>query len=179
MEATNQSGGQSTSQFAGQPAQSRGFTMTRVLPASRDAVWAAWTEPERLRWFAGVEPGVDFEPSVDLRVGGAWRVHLYQPDGEDYFTGGIYQEIVPNERLVFAWGAAGGWPELDPSRVDDVPVVTIELADGADGTVMTTSFGFADTVPDADVAKWFDLGIRAGWSDTIGRLAPALASTAP
>lgn len=152
----------------------RGFTMTRVLPTPRAAVWAAWTEPEKLRWFAGVEPGVDFEPSVDLRVGGAWRVHLYQPDGVDYFTGGIYREIVPGERLVFAWGAVGGWPELDPSRVDEVPVVTIELADGADGTVMTTSFGFADTLPDADVVKWFDLGIRAGWSDTIDRLAPAL-----
>ena len=163
-----------TTQPTTEPAHSRGFTMTRVLPAARDAVWAAWTEPERLRWFAGVEPGADFEPSVDLRVGGAWRVHLYQPDGVDYFTGGIYQEIVPGERLVFAWGAVGGWPELDPSRVDEVPVVTIELADGADGTVMTTSFGFVETMPDADVAKWFDLGIRAGWTNTIDRLAPAL-----
>jgi uncharacterized protein YndB with AHSA1/START domain len=165
---------QSATESANGPITGRGFTMTRVLPASRDAVWAAWTEPEKLRWFAGVEPGFDFEPSVDLRVGGAWRVHLYQPDGVDYFTGGIYQEIVPNERLVFAWGAVGGWPELDPSRVDEVPVVTIELADGADGSVMTTSFRFVDTMPDTDVAKWFDLGIRAGWSDTIDRLAPAL-----
>jgi uncharacterized protein YndB with AHSA1/START domain len=160
-----------------EPTTDRGFTVTRVLPASRAAVWAAWTEPEKLRWFAGVGPGVDFEPSVDLRVGGAWHVHLYQPDGMDYVTGGIYQEIVPYERLVFAWGAVGGWPELDPSRVDEVPVVTIELADrpdGPGGTVMTTSFGFADTMPDADVARWFGLGIRAGWADTIDRLAPAL-----
>jgi uncharacterized protein YndB with AHSA1/START domain len=174
IEPTTQSTTESGSESTNGRTTGRGFTTTRVLPASRDAVWAAWTEPEKLRWFAGVEPGFDFEPSVDLRVGGAWRVHLYQPDGVDYFTGGIYQEIVPNERLVFAWGAVGGWPELDPSRVDEVPVVTIELADGADGSVMTTSFRFVDTMPDTDVAKWFDLGIRAGWSDTIDRLAPAL-----
>ncbi|MCF4121437.1 SRPBCC domain-containing protein [Antribacter sp. KLBMP9083] len=158
----------------------RGFTLTRVLPAPRAAVYAAWTEPERLRWFAGVERGVDFEPSVNLRVGGAWRVHLYQPDGVDYFTGGVYREIVPGERLVFAWGAVGGWPALDPGRLDEVPLITVTFADatlpgGRTGTEMTVAFGFAESVTAEEVERWFGLGVRAGMSATLDRLAPALA----
>ena len=46
-----------------------------------------------------------------------------------YFTGGVYREIVPDEKLVFAWGATGGWPELDPDRLDDSPQVTLTLAE--------------------------------------------------
>ena len=44
-----------------------------------------------------------------------------------YFTGGVYREIVPDEKLVFAWGATDGWPKLDPDRLDDSPQVTVTL----------------------------------------------------
>ena len=45
-----------------------------------------------------------------------------------YFTGGVYREIVPDEKLVFAWGATDGWPQLDLERLDDSPLVTVTLS---------------------------------------------------
>ena len=159
----------------------RGFTMVRHIPAPRTAVFAAWTQPDRLRWFSDAPEGVDDEASVDLRPGGSWRVHLYEGGGSTrhYHTGGIYTEVVPDERLVFAWGAVGGWPDVDPDRLDDVPLVTVSLRDevldgGVTGTEMTVHVGFADTVTANEMARWFGLGIRGGWSDTIDRLAPSL-----
>ncbi len=104
----------------------RDFTLTRLIPAPRADVFAAWTQPEKLHWFSGTEPGFDNEASVDLRPGGSWRVHLHEggDSTRDYYTDGVYREVVPGERLVFAWGAAGGWPEIDPDRLDEVPIVT-------------------------------------------------------
>lgn len=159
----------------------RSFTITRHVPAPRAAVFAAWTQPDRLRWFSDAPAGVDDEASVDLRPGGAWRVHLYEGGGSTrhYYTGGIYTEVVPGERLVFAHGAVDGWPEVDPDHLDTVPLVTVSLrdevlADGTAGTEMTVHIGFADTVSVNEMARWFGLGIRDGWSDTLDRLAPSL-----
>jgi uncharacterized protein YndB with AHSA1/START domain len=39
----------------------------------------------------------------------------------------VYREIVPDEKLVFAWGATDGWPKLDPDRLHDSPQVTVTL----------------------------------------------------
>jgi hypothetical protein len=55
---------------------------------------------------------------LDLRVGGVWRQHMMIDESTAYVTGGIYREIVPDEKLVFAWGATDGWPRLDPDQLD-------------------------------------------------------------
>ena len=64
---------------------------------------------------------------VDLRVGGTWRQQMVIDADTQYMTGGVYAEIVPHRRLAFYWGAAGGWPSLDPERLWDSPVCTVEL----------------------------------------------------
>jgi uncharacterized protein YndB with AHSA1/START domain len=97
-------------------------------------------------------------------------------EGTDYFTGGVYREIVPDEKLVFSWGATGGWPELDTDRLDDSPLVTVTLGQIGGRTEMTVHValppGFsADGMPDG----WFG-HIRTGWRDTVDRLADALAA---
>jgi uncharacterized protein YndB with AHSA1/START domain len=104
----------------GTAADGRGFTLTRHIPAPRTAVFAAWTQPDKLGWFSLAPDGVDDEASVDLRPGGVWRVHLYEGGGSTrhYYTGGIYTEVVPDERLTFAHGAVDGWPEIDPDDLD-------------------------------------------------------------
>jgi uncharacterized protein YndB with AHSA1/START domain len=37
---------------------------------------------------------------VDLRVGGAWRLKMVIDDDSEHFTGGMYLDIVPEEKLV-------------------------------------------------------------------------------
>ena len=105
----------------------RDFTLTWTLDSP--CADATWTDPDHLGWFYNDEQPVPTEPiELDLRVGGVWRQHMVINESTAYFTGGVYREIVPDEKLVFAWGATGGWPELDPSRLDDSPLVTVTLS---------------------------------------------------
>jgi uncharacterized protein YndB with AHSA1/START domain len=98
-----------------------------------------------------------------------------------YFTGGVYREIVPDEKLVFAWGATGGWPSLDPDRLDDSPLVTVLLSQEGGRTAMTVHIELPASLSEDQVQEWLSLGIRDGWRDTVDRLAARLAptSTAP
>jgi uncharacterized protein YndB with AHSA1/START domain len=153
------------------------FTLTWTLDGPPASVFQAWTDPDHLDWFYNdAQPRPDEPIELDLRVGGAWRQYMVLDEHTAYFTGGVYREIVPDERLVFSWGAAGGWPELDPDQLDDSPLVTVVLEHVGEHTEMTVhvelpaSFS-ADSMPE----DWFG-HVQSGWRDTVGRLAAELAA---
>jgi uncharacterized protein YndB with AHSA1/START domain len=151
----------------------RGFTLTRMLDAPPEVVWQAWTEPEYLDWF--FNPGtVPSQPTtVDLRVGGAWRQHMVESAERAYMTGGIYREIVPCRRLVFAWGASGGWPDTDEANG---PQVTVELTPVGARTRMDVALHLPDQLSDAEVQAWLDKGVEKGMAMTVDRLVAKLGS---
>jgi uncharacterized protein YndB with AHSA1/START domain len=155
----------------------RGFTLTRTLNAPRATVWRAWTDPAELTWFLNPGQAAPTEPiTVDLRVGGAFRVHMIVNDELDYLTGGIYREIVPIERLVFEWGAVGGWPDLDPSHPDDAPLTTLEFTEtGPSTTEFALTVSFPDSMAETRADDWLTTGMRDGWGMTIDRLVDQLA----
>jgi uncharacterized protein YndB with AHSA1/START domain len=108
---------------------------------------------------------------LDLRVGGAWRQRMVISEQTNYMTGGVYREIVRDEKLVFAWGATDGWPELDPERLDESPSVTVLLS-GRDGrTEMVVTVELPATVSEDVAREWLEMGITNGWRDTVDRLA--------
>ncbi len=152
----------------------RSFTLKRILNAPRDLVYQAWTDPAHLQWF--FSPSMPFPPEpidVDLRVGGAWRVKMVINEQLQYFTGGIYREIVPGEKLVFTWGAMDGWPEIDSAHPDDCPVVTVTLnplGERGEKTEMIFHVALSDQLSDERAREWLATGMRAGWCDVIDRL---------
>jgi uncharacterized protein YndB with AHSA1/START domain len=84
-----------------------------VLPAPREEVWAALTDPERLAdWFAS-------EVDLDLRPGGG--AHFRWGNGEERRA--TVTEVEPEERLSFEWSDEGA--------------VEFTLEDDADGTLLT------------------------------------------
>ena len=106
------------------------LTLTRRLRARPEKVYAAWTEPENLvRWFGPgqVKPGTT-QAELDVRSGGRYRISFTRDDGEYFEAGGIYREVVPNERLVFTWA----WHST-PERES---LVTITLKPDSAGTLM-------------------------------------------
>jgi uncharacterized protein YndB with AHSA1/START domain len=104
----------------------RRLVLRRVLPASPDRVFAAWTDPASLsRWMS---PNRSASATLDLRVGGAIRIVMKGPDWDIEHTG-EYREIDPPARLVFTWNSPYTGPE--PS------IVTIELRPHGDGTELT------------------------------------------
>jgi uncharacterized protein YndB with AHSA1/START domain len=154
----------------------RDFTLTWTLDAPPAKVFQAWTDPDQLDWFYNDGQPKPSEPiELDLRVGGVWRQRMVIDDSTAYFTGGVYREIVPDEKLVFAWGAADGWPELDPDRLDDSPQVTVLLSRADEQTEMVVHVELPAALSEEGVQEWWSLGVRDGWRDTIDRLAAALA----
>jgi uncharacterized protein YndB with AHSA1/START domain len=159
--------------------QHRDFTLTWTLDAPRAQVFRAWTDPDHLHWYYNDQQPMPDEPiEVDLRVGGVWRQRMVIDESTDYVTGGVYREVVPDEKLVFAWGATDGWPKLDPDNLDDSPRVTVTL-DQSDGrTEMTVHVELPAGLAEEEVRKLFAMGVREGWHDTVDRLAAQLSRAA-
>jgi uncharacterized protein YndB with AHSA1/START domain len=82
---------------------------------------------------------------------------------------------VPDERLVFAWGATDGWPNLDSEQLDDSPLVTVTLSAVGDRTEMTVHVELPARLSEDRVQEWWSMGIRDGWRDTVDRLAARVA----
>ena len=107
------------------------LTFKRRLKASPDKVYAAWTDPQKLvQWFGRADARREtMHAEIDLRVGGRYRVSFSVPAGEYFEVGGVYREVVPNERLVFSWA----WH----STPDRESLLTLSLKPDGDGTLLT------------------------------------------
>lgn len=135
--------------------------IARVLDASRDLVFKAWTERERVVRWLGPE---GFEATLfesEARPGGAWRSRMRSPDGKEYAEHGVVREISPPERFVFTQV----WDD-DPEHET---VVTVELSEQGGRTQMTFHQGVFETVDARDRH-------REGWSQSFDRLEDYLAT---
>lgn len=77
------------------------IAMTRVFNAPRRLVFDALTKPELVKqWLLG-PPGWTMPVcEIDLQVGGAFRYVWRHADGREMGMGGVFREIVPQERIV-------------------------------------------------------------------------------
>jgi uncharacterized protein YndB with AHSA1/START domain len=136
----------------------------RTFDAPREAVFAAWTNPEVLRRWWASEPGWR-SPSaeVDLRVGGRYRLSMGEPDGGPvHAVTGEYTEVRPPERLAYTWAWEGDPPEMDGSAGT---LVTVEFTeDDGRTTVTVVHTGFA-----TEQARDLHRGGWGGCLDSLGR----------
>jgi uncharacterized protein YndB with AHSA1/START domain len=96
----------------------REIVMTRVFDAPRRLVFEAWTSPEHLpHWMLGPPGWTMTVCEVDLRPGGAWHFAWRNADGTEMDMRGVYQEIVPPERVVHIESWGGDWPETLNTQV--------------------------------------------------------------
>jgi uncharacterized protein YndB with AHSA1/START domain len=84
-----------------------------------------------VQWFAQAQarPG-SLQADLDARSGGRYRISFTDAQsGEYHEVGGVYREVVPNERLQFTWA----WHST-PERES---LVTISFKPDTVGTLMT------------------------------------------
>lgn len=87
----------------------RELVLTRLIDASPDKVYRAWTEPELLKqWFAPL-PYTTPAAELDVRPGGANTIVMRGPDGTEFPNRGVYLEVVKNERLVITDSYTEAW----------------------------------------------------------------------
>jgi len=108
------------------------LTVKRRLKAPPAKVFAAWTDPEKMKRWMGPGEIVAERVESDARVGGRYRVEMRRPSGETHCVGGVYREIVPNEKLVFTWA----WDPVAPDEPHE-SLVTVLLKADESGTLLT------------------------------------------
>ena len=141
------------------------FKVERTYPATPARVFGAWSDAgTKRRWFgAPDQPPAHFE--LDFRIGGRELNRGTGPDGRTYTYEARYQDIVPDERIVYAYEMY-----LDDQRIS-VSLGTVELVPLGDQTRLTyTEQGaFLDGL-DTPAAREHGTGELL---DALGRLLPA------
>jgi uncharacterized protein YndB with AHSA1/START domain len=131
------------------------LTLKRRLNAPAEKVYAAWTDPEKIvKWF-GPDAGPVTKAEIDLRVGGSYNIGFHTQDGEYHQVGGVYREVVPNEKLVFTWA----WHTM--KERESLVTITVK-PDGAGSMLTLLHEKFAD-----EAARD---GHKRGWSGSLDKL---------
>jgi len=144
----------------------RRLDMERHYDAPRALVFAAWTEPERMKQWWGPSGWTITASEADLRPGGAFRYTMRSPEGDEHVVEGTIAEIDPPARYVTV-SELGGDGAHPPVRV--VATVTFVERDG--GTlvrIVTVATAAADIIDAATE------GMDEHTSEHLGRLAAYL-----
>ncbi len=118
--------------MATQSAVRPSLTLKRRFKAPPAKVFAAWTDPEKIKGWMGPGEIKTMRAEADPRVGGRYRVVMQSPGGEEHDVGGIYREVVANEKLVFTWA----WKVAPPDEPHE-SLVTVLLKPDGSGTLLT------------------------------------------
>lgn len=124
----------------------RRLEVERHYDAPRERVFAAWTEPDRMKqWWGPAGWTIPFS-EADLRAGGRFRYAMRSPEGEEHIVEGTIGEIDPPSRYVTI-SELGGDGAHPPVRV--VTTVTFDERDGGTLVRMVTVATAAADIIDA------------------------------
>jgi len=146
------------------------LSLTRIIAASPDKLYRAWTEPELLKqWFAP-SPFTTTTAQLDVRPGGANLIVMRGPDGVEYPNHGVYLEIIPGRKLVFTDAFASAWiPSAKPFMT---AVITFDAI--GEGQTRYTARALHWSAEDRETHE--AMGFHEGWGQCADQLA-ALASS--
>ena len=130
----------------------------RFIKASRDRVYAAWTDPVQLKQWFGPENVQTRDLIADPRVGGTFRWDVTNPEGEEMTMRGEYRELQPGKKIVFTWQ----WAD-DEDWENHVSIVTVELADADGGTELRLTH---EQLPNEESRD----GHTRGWESALDKL---------
>jgi uncharacterized protein YndB with AHSA1/START domain len=122
------------------------FRIERAYAVPRERVYRALTDPAaKSMWFVGGAGYTTLEREMDVRPGGRERLKGRWESGLVSTFDAFYFDVVPNERLVYAYEM-----HLDERKIS-VSLATFELRADGDGTllVMTENGAFLDGYEDA------------------------------
>ena len=122
------------------------FVIHRSLVFARETVFAAWaSSAAKSKWFVGPSGWQAQQREVDFRVGGHERLVGRHASGKVSSFDARYYDIVPNERIVYAYEMHQGDVRIS------ISLATIEFKARKGGTdlVITEQGVFLDDFDDA------------------------------
>jgi uncharacterized protein YndB with AHSA1/START domain len=141
----------------------REVILTRIFDAPPQLVWMAWTDPRHMAQWWGPKGFTNPVCELDVRQGGAIRIHMRAPNGAVHPMTGNFEEVIPPERLVFTFVARDqdGNPLLEGRT-------TVTFEDVGGRTTLTVH---ARAVGVAPIAPQMLAGMEMGWTQSLERLA--------
>jgi uncharacterized protein YndB with AHSA1/START domain len=148
--------------------------ITRILDAPRESVWKAWTDPDLMKRWWGPKGFTSPYCKIDLRIGGKFLYCMRSPEDKDYWSTGIYREIIAQERIVFSNSFADEKGNVVPATQygmsSDFPLemlVTVTFEEIEGKTKLTLSHVGIPSGADRD-------GANVGWNQSLDKLAEGL-----
>ncbi len=147
-----------------EPLTERQLVLTRVIRASPDKLFRAWTDPTLLvEWFTPA-PWKTVRAEVDPRPGGSVCVVMQSPEGREFLNPGVYLEVVENKKLVFTDAFVKAWePSNKPFMVG-----TLTFDDLGDGTTRYSARLQHWSVADRKAHE--EMGFHQGWGKATDQL---------
>lgn len=149
------------------------IVITRTFNAPRDLVWRVWTEPAHIAQWWGPKGFTTRVEEMDLRPGGKSRYVMIGPDGAEYPGEGVFQEVVPQERIV----------TTDKFGEDYQPTTDVDLPQGMVLTAIFEDLGHQTRLtlqivhPTVEEKrKHEEMGVVAGWNSSFDCMDEYLAS---
>jgi uncharacterized protein YndB with AHSA1/START domain len=138
----------------------------RMLNAPQELAFKAWTSPEHIQRWMQPEPGMVVPwASMDLRVGGKFRIQMKNPDGEFFTAVGVFQEVKAPERLVYTWDWEKDGSGEEFGEVEGKPtLITVEFHKRGERTEMVLMHSRFASVESRD-------NHARGWSRILDSLA--------
>ncbi len=146
-------------------ASDRELVLTRIIDATPEKLFRAWTEPALMVKWLTPPPYKTIRVENDVRAGGASNVVMLSPEGQEIPNRGVYLEVVKNEKLVFTDAFTAAWEPSDKPFF--VGILTFEDIGG--GKTKYTARARHWTVEDRDAHE--KMGFHEGWGIATDQLA--------
>jgi uncharacterized protein YndB with AHSA1/START domain len=118
------------------------MVVTRVFDAPRELVWKAWTDPKYVMQWWGPQGFTAPFCEMDFRVGGKFLYCMRAPDGQEFWNGGEYHEIVLHEKIVSSmYFSDSKGNKVEPAQLG----IEHEAIDGAHDVILFEDLGNGQT----------------------------------
>jgi uncharacterized protein YndB with AHSA1/START domain len=140
------------------------IVITRSFDAPRDLVFKAFTDPEAVGQWWGLDSTETVVDQLEARPGGRWRFVEREGDGSEYGFHGVYHDVQAPERLVYTFEFEG--------MPGHVLLETVVLEDQGSRTLVTDTSVFQSV---ADRDGMLQSGMETGAAESYRRLDEYLA----
>lgn len=84
----------------------KSLTVSKIINADKATIFEALTNQELMQqWFFAGPDGWSSTVKSLSKVGSEYQIDMHDDQGNTYSHTGKYEEIVPNDRLVFSWNS--------------------------------------------------------------------------
>jgi uncharacterized protein YndB with AHSA1/START domain len=149
------------------------IVITRVFDTPPELVFKSWTEPERVKQWFSPKGFTTPHCTIDLHVGGIYHLCMRSPEGREYWSKGVYREIIEPKLIVRTdtfsdeKGNIVSPKQYGLNNWPDETIVLVNFANYAGRTKLTIRHSSIKPSEERDMCQ-------QGWNECLDKLADYL-----